>query len=169
MSFWYHCEEPIFSFNLIRKSSSYSSYFSSYDHLCLRLKQFLWKCEFEKSAFRVSYSYSFGYDRLQKNVWKSVRNNMEVIENILGFAKKKKKNLIIDGWVIFHPYANFRCPYLKTGLCNLFPVLLECITHHMWGDLFWFEFCSKKMEILKTVLEIENSQFFEDSVSQSVA
>ena len=90
MSFWYHCEVYSFSFNLIQKSSSYSSYFSSYDHLCLRLKQFLWKCEFEKSAFRVSYSYSFGYDRLQKNVWKSVRNNMEVIENILGLQKKKK-------------------------------------------------------------------------------
>ena len=28
-------------------------------------KWFLWKCNFEKTAFKVSYSYSFGYDRLQ--------------------------------------------------------------------------------------------------------
>ena len=24
----------------------------------------------------------------------------------------------------FFPYANFNCPYLKLGLCELFPVLL---------------------------------------------
>ena len=29
----------------------------------------------------------------------------------------------------FSPHANFNCPYLKIGLCNLFPVLLECITN----------------------------------------
>ena len=33
---------------------------------------------------------------------------MEVIENILRYAKKKKKNLKIER-VIFHPYANFNC------------------------------------------------------------
>ena len=56
-------------------------------------KQILWKCDFEKS-----YSYSFGFDRVQKmqnflweNVWKSVRNYMEVKENILRYVKKKKK------------------------------------------------------------------------------
>ena len=27
----------------------------------------------------------------------------------------------------FSPYANFNCPYLKIGLCDLFPALLECI------------------------------------------
>ena len=32
---------------------------------------FLWKCDFEKSAFKVSYSYSLGYDRFHEmqNVW----------------------------------------------------------------------------------------------------
>ena len=24
---------------------------------------------------------------------------------------------------------NLNCPYLKIGLCNLFPVLLECVTY----------------------------------------
>ena len=33
--------------------------------------------------------------------------------------KKKHQNLKNDRWVIFHPYANFSCPYLKIGLCDL--------------------------------------------------
>ena len=33
-----------------------------------------------------------------------------------------------EGLFKFHPYANFNCPYLKIGLCDLFPVLLTCIT-----------------------------------------
>ena len=75
-----------FSFNLVSKSGSY---FLRYDHLCKDRKLFLWKCDFEKSAFKISYLYKFESDRLQKmqnflweNVWKSVRNYMEVIENI---------------------------------------------------------------------------------------
>ena len=28
----------------------------------------------------------------------------------------------------FYRYANFNCPYLKIGLCDLLLVLLECIT-----------------------------------------
>ena len=31
---------------------------------------------------------------------------------------------------IFHSYANFNYPFLKIGLCNLFPVLLDCITYN---------------------------------------
>ena len=69
----------------------------------------------------------------------------------------------------FSPLCQLQLSKSQNRSMQLFPVLLECITHHMWGDLFWFEFCSKKMEILTTVLEIENSQFFDDSVSQSVA
>ena len=30
----------------------------------------------------------------------------------------------------FLPYATFNYPYLKIGLCDLFPVLLECITYY---------------------------------------
>ena len=37
MSFWYHCQEHTFSFNLIPKSGSYS-YFLKYDHLCMSPK-----------------------------------------------------------------------------------------------------------------------------------
>ena len=41
----------------------------------------------------------------------------------------KNKNLRINRWVI-HPYANYNCPFLKIGLCDLLPVLLvECITY----------------------------------------
>ena len=30
--------------------------------ICVQdLKYFLWKCDFEKSAFKVSYPYSFGF------------------------------------------------------------------------------------------------------------
>ena len=47
-----------------------------------------------------------------------------------------KKNLKINRWVIFHPYANFNCPYLKTGLCDLFPILLECITYTQTRHVF---------------------------------
>ena len=46
---------------------------------------------------------------------------MEVIKDIRRFKKKKKK-LKIDRWVLFHPYANFNCQYLKIDLCDLFQV-----------------------------------------------
>ena len=64
---------------------------------------------------------------LWENVWKSVRNYMEVIENIIRYVKNK--NLKIDRWLICHPYANFNCPYLKIGLCDLFPVFVG--VHHL--------------------------------------
>ena len=100
------------------------------------LKRFLWKCDFAKLALKVSYSYSFGFDRLQKiqifffffflweNVWKSVRNYMEVIEDILRYVKK---NLKIDKMSNLSLLCQLQ--YLKIGLCNLFPALLECITY----------------------------------------
>ena len=51
---------------------------------------------------------------------------MEVIENILWYVNKQKSQ---NGQMsYFSTYANFNCPYLKIGLCFLFPVLLECIT-----------------------------------------
>ena len=76
MSFWYHCKD-IFSFNLIPKSSSYSSYFLRYNHLCLRPLKVV--------SLEVWFWVSYLYDRLQKmqfflwgNVWKSVRNQVKV-------------------------------------------------------------------------------------------
>ena len=38
--FWNHCKEHTFSFNLMLKSSSYSSYFLRYDHLCKTVSNF---------------------------------------------------------------------------------------------------------------------------------
>ena len=32
------------------------------------------------------------------------------------------------------PYVNFNCAYLKIGLWDLFPVLLECITYVMRSE-----------------------------------
>ena len=51
-------------------------------------------------------------------------------KNILRNVKKKKKEKKIQNlqMTYFSPYANFSCPYLKIGLCDVFPVLLECIT-----------------------------------------
>ena len=51
--------------------------------------------------------------------------------------EKKQKNLKINIWDIFHPYANFSCPYLKIGLCDLLPVLLDCITYYICWE--WFD------------------------------
>ena len=67
---------------------------------------------------------------LWENVRKSVRNYIEVTENILGYVKKKKKKKSKNQKMSnFSPHVNFNCPYLKIGLSNLFPVLLECITY----------------------------------------
>ena len=45
---------------------------------------------------------------LKENIWKSVRNYMEVIEKIARYVKKKKKKS-------------------QKGMCDLFPVSLKCI------------------------------------------
>ena len=110
-------------------------------------QQFLWKCDFEKSAFKVSYSYSFGFDRLQKMqtfffffLWATVqkwfRNYMKVIENIKRYVRKQ--NLKIDRWVTFHPYANFGCPYLKNRPVRLVPCFVG--VHHIIRFRFRFNF-----------------------------
>ena len=56
---------------------------------------------------------------------------MEVKEDLLWYVKEQKSQNHH-----FAPYANFNCPYLKIGLCDLFPLLLECITYadryHIW-------------------------------------
>ena len=85
-TFLYHCKEHTFSFILIPKSRSYSTYFLRYN-ICVQVCNcffffvfvfvlfcfvffvffcfvlfcflFFWKCVFEKLAFQVSYSYSF--------------------------------------------------------------------------------------------------------------
>ena len=88
-------------------------------------------------AFKVSYSCRFGIDRLQKK--QTMGGGMfENQSKLHGGDKRhikertKTKNLKINGWVIFHPYAS--CPYLKMGLCDLFPALKECITY--WWSIF---------------------------------
>ena len=123
---------------MIPKPSSYS-YFLRNDHLCIRLWVISsrsvilviwrnWTLKFLKyhpivldlTGCRKCLGENVQFF-LWENVWKSVRNCMEVIENVLRHVKKQ--NLKIDRWVIFHPYANFNCPYLNIGLlytCSLF-------------------------------------------------
>ena len=48
---------------------------------------FLWKCDFEKSVFKVSYSYSFGYDKLQKNVEFFVVKCLKISQELHGGDK----------------------------------------------------------------------------------
>ena len=121
MSFWYHCKKHTFSFNLIPKWSLYSSYFLRYDNLCLRpqsvsLEVWFW----DIGLLKVSYSYSYGFDRLQKmqnslfeNVWRSGRNYMEVIENILRYVKNNPK---ISKSTDTMPTSNVHI----SSLCDLF-------------------------------------------------
>ena len=62
-SFWCLCLEAHFSFNFkfILLLLFWDMTISVQD-----LERCHWKCDFEKSAFSVSYSYSFGFDMLQK-------------------------------------------------------------------------------------------------------
>ena len=137
MSFWYGCKEHTFRCNLIPKSCRFIFLllFEIWPFVYKIVSSFSESVILKNFAFKVSHSYSFGFDKLQKmqivfveNVWKSVRNYMEMTENTLRYVKKNR-NLKIDRWYIFHPYTNFNCPYLKIGLCDLFPVLLVCITN----------------------------------------
>ena len=117
-----------------QKSSSYS-YFLKYDHLCIiRLSIFSgsvilrnWPLKFPIPIIMNLTGCRKCRVFLWENVWKSVRNYMVVIENILRFAKTNKQNWQTR-FFFFHPYANFNCPYRKIGLFHLFLGLLECIT-----------------------------------------
>ena len=102
------------------------------------LKRLLWQCGFEKSAFTVSYSYSFGFDRLQQNAEFFVGKCLKISKklhggyrkHVKGYVKTLKISKLTDD-LYFTPVANFNFPYLKIGLCDLFPVLLEFITYVM--------------------------------------
>ena len=125
MRFWCHCRVHTFSFNLTPKSSLYSSYFLRYDHSHISPQAFsleLWYWGIGLWSFLFLYFWIDLLHRMQnflkENISISVRNYMEVIENILSHVKNE--NLKIDQRVIFHPYANFNYPYLKICLCNLF-------------------------------------------------
>ena len=51
--------------------------------------------------------------------------------------KQKSQNLQVSH---VSPLCHFDCPYLKIGLCNLFHVLLGCITYSSEKDCFHFLF-----------------------------
>ena len=72
----------------------------------------------------------FGFGRKCRIfVEKMFENQSEVTwvtEDILRYVYKKKEQKSQNRQVShFHTYANFKCPYLKRGLCDLFSVLLE--------------------------------------------
>ena len=124
----------IFSFNLIPKSSSYS-YFLRYDHLCIRPWAVSLEVSFWELAFKViSYSYSFGYDRLQniqnflwENVWKSVGNYIEVIKDIKVRTKTK-----ISNWQMSHfsPLCQFQLRVSQSKPVRLVPCFVR--VHHIF-------------------------------------
>ena len=63
MSFWYHCKEHMFSFNLKSKPSSYS-YFLRYDNFCMckTINSFSGSVILRKGL--LSFLFLFGFDRL---------------------------------------------------------------------------------------------------------
>ena len=118
-----------------------------YYHLCIRpCKRFLWKFDFEKPA----YSYCFWYNRQQKmcnflweNVWKSVRNYMEVTENklryvVIQFAYHKK---VLAHLVLLDDLKNMRPFFMQvsktfvTSFSCLFqvkPTMVMTSMHARW-------------------------------------
>ena len=54
---------------------------------------------------------------------------MEVIKNILRYVIKQKISKSTDD--LFFTHTNFSCPCLIIDPCNLFPVMLECITNDL--------------------------------------
>ena len=124
MSF-YHYKEHTFSLKFNIKIRFIHCL--TYNHLCIRPGVLSLEVEFWKIGLSFSFLVVFGFDRLQKmqiffffleNVWKSVRNYKEVIEDIERYIKK---NLKMYRWVIFLPYVNFNCPIWKQAckICSL--------------------------------------------------
>ena len=93
------------------------------------------ECDFEKLALKFPIPIVWTWQAaenakffLWENAWKSVRNYMEVIENILRYQKKTQKSQT-DRWVIFRPQCQLQLSGSQIGFCKLSPVLLECTTY----------------------------------------
>ena len=141
MSFWYHCKEHIFSFNLIPKSSSYS-YFLRYDYLCIKPRAVSLEVWFWEISLKVSYSHSFGFDRLQKmlnffvgkclkinqKLHGSDRKHIKLLKKKKKRKKRKKKNLIIIRWVILHPHYQLQLSISQNRPVQLVPYFVG--VHH---------------------------------------
>ena len=141
----------LFFFSCDCKNNRYSSYFMRYDHLCIRpFKHFLCKCNFDQRSYR------FGYDRLQKmynflseNVCKSFRNKMEVTENSTVCIKTKISKSVDE--LFFTPMPTSVIHISRyIGLCDLFPVWLECITYFMYVPFLSFDYTVHEAVMLIT-------------------
>ena len=115
-----------------------------YDHLCIKpevvsLEVWFWEIGLENFIFPWFWIWRAAENadllKLVGKCWKLVRNNMEMKEDILRYLRKQ--NLKIDRWVIFQPYTNFNCPYLKI-------------------DLTWSLFCWSASHIIKQTINHNN-------------
>ena len=113
-------------FNLIPKSSPYSPTFWDMT-ICVRdyLSSFSGKEIFRNQPYKVSYSYSYGYDRLQKMqkfCGKMFENHGGDRKHSKVCKKKEKVSKLTD-----ESFFTCNCPFRKISLCDLFPALLEWI------------------------------------------
>ena len=110
-----------------------------YNYFVCKAVNTFWKCDFEKSAFKVFYSFSKGRFFLGKSLKISQKLNgserKHKKKHIAIWKKKRKKykqtlklSKMTDEW-FFTIWKLKNCPYLKIGMCDLLPVLLECITY----------------------------------------
>ena len=89
--------------------------------------QFLWKCDFEKSLFDVSYSYSLGYDRLQK-MQNILGKYLKISQKLNGGGRKhimvfKKTKVSKSTDELFFTLCQLQLSISLRIVCDLFPVL----------------------------------------------
>ena len=103
------------------------------------LRQFLWKCNFEKSAFEVPYSYSFVFDRLQKNTEFFVRKCLKISQKLqegdrrlMKICRKLSEKLTDES---FSPLCQLQLPISQNKPVRLVPCFVGA--HHIYIVDFW--------------------------------
>ena len=126
MGFWYHRKEHTFSFNVIPKSSSYSSYLLRCDNLCLRplavsLEVWLWEIGLKIFLFLFPIFWNVTGSRkcrifVRKCLKISQKLHRQVIEVILRYVrcvKKQKSQNQTDRVTYFSPLCQLQLSYIS--------------------------------------------------------